>query len=134
MNSKEIRSYKIDQLRYEELQRICWQYRRMKQQAEELITVSQALSYTQGRRPKGGHSDPTAAAAGRREHLLKRISAIERCAKAAGKENADGLLRGVITRGSSYEILQVKGHVFCGRRQFYEMRQKFFWLLDRELS
>lgn len=134
MNSKEIRSYKIDQLRYEELQRICWQYRRMKQQVEDFVTVSQASTFTQGRRQKGGHSDPTAAAAGRREHLLKRITAIERCAKAAGKENAEGLLQTVTTRGSSYEWARARGLIFMGPRQFYEMRQKFFWLLDRELS
>lgn len=131
MNSSELRAYKIDKLRHEELQRICWQYKSLRTRADDLLTLASAAA---GERHKtGSHSDPVAKLAQRREKILKKASAIERCAKLAGKDNAAGLLFGVTTRGSGYETLQAQKKIFCGRRQYYEMRAVFFWLLDQEL-
>lgn len=128
MNTKLIHEYKIDKLRREELTRICWQYKDMKNTAKDLLIVSPSPSI-KGRR-SGSHSDPVASAAARREYLQNRIRAIETCAKLAGKDCADALLYGVITQGSSYDIMRVNGKIYCGKRQYYEMKNKFFWLLD----
>lgn len=133
MRSTVLKDYKIDSLRMEELQRVCWQYKRMRKEAAESITLPTQSYNDNGSRARGTHSDPTAGAAQRREGLLTRIKAIEKCAQLAGKDQANGLLLGVINRGSSYEYLQVNRKIFCGRRQYYEMRAKFFWLLDKEL-
>lgn len=134
MNSKEIQVYKIDPLRCEELRRVCWQFNSMKRQAADFIAAPSYPAPAGSNGPRGRHSDPTAKAAIRREFLLRRIRAIEQCARTAGGDCYGGLLLGVTTRGSSYEWLRINGHIFCGRNQYFEMRQKFFWLLDRELS
>lgn len=131
MNTATIRKYKIaDKSRSEELVRICWQYRAMLDEMDSLATSAPSMDGL----PHGtGISDPTHAAAVRRERLRERIRAIERCAHAAGGDCYKGLLLGVTTRGSSYEWLRINDNIFCGRNQYYGMRSKFFWLLDREL-
>lgn len=131
MNSKAIRAYKIhNKTRMEELVRICWQYRDM---AEELDSLATTAPEHDGM-PRGtGISDPTHAAAVRREKLSGRVMAIERCARIAGGDCYEGLLLGVTTRGSSYNWLRMRGAIYCGRDQYYAMRAKFFYLLNLAL-
>lgn len=131
MNSKAIRAYKIhNKARMEELIRICWQYRDMKAELDALATSSPEMDGM----PRGtGISDPTHAAAVRREKLSGRVMAIERCARIAGGDCYNGLLLGVTTRGSSYNWLRMRGAIYCGRDQYYAMRAKFFYLLNLAL-
>ena len=130
MNSKAFRRFKLKTARYRELQYICWQYTDMIEEMDALTTTSPNMDG----QPRGSEtSDPTHDAAVRRERLATRVYAIQRCARVAGGPNAGGLLMGVTTRGSNFEMLQMKGVVFCGRRQYYEMRRHFFWLLSQIL-
>lgn len=128
MNSREIRAYKIrNRARMEELVRIAWQYQDMRTELDALATSSPELDGM----PRGSTTgDPVYAAAVRREKLAERVMAIERCARVAGGDCSDGLLLGVTTRGSSWEWLHSRGRIYCGRRQYYEMRAKFFYLLN----
>lgn len=128
MNSREIRAYKVrNKSRMEELVRIAWQYRDM---VDELDTLATAAPEMDGM-PRGtGTSDPTHAAAVRREKLSGRVMAIERCARVAGGECYEGLLLGVTTRGSSYHWLRANNKIHVGYRQYYEMRARFFYLLN----
>lgn len=48
----------------------------------------------------------------------------------ADRANAQSLIANVTIPNMPYEYLMVIG----GRRQFYEARRKFFWLLDRKLA
>ena len=131
MKSNSSISFKIDALRKEELKRVCWQYKSMKREAADLITTPGGLKVGNESKGSRSFSDPVAAAASRREYLLNRINAIELCAKLAGKDCAEGLLYGVITRGGGgFETMRAKGKIYCGRRQYLQMKRKFFYLLD----
>ena len=128
MNSKAFRRFKIKPARYRELQYICWQYTDMIEEMDALATTSPNMDG----QPRGSESsDPTHDAAVRRERYARRVSAIQKCARLAGGPNERGLLIAVTTRGSSYEWARLRGLVYCGRQQFYEMRRHFLWLLDR---
>lgn len=131
MNSREIRAYKLrSKSRLEELVRICWQYGEMKAELDALATVAPELDGM----PRGtGTSDPVHAAAVRREKLAEKVMAIERCARVAGGDCYDALLLGVTTRGSSYNWLRMSGRVYCGKDQYYNMRARFFYLLNLAL-
>lgn len=133
MHTKAISLYKIDKTRREELTRICWQYKRLKKEADDLLTGGSVFPDLTGVKAGayGKHSDPVLWAAERRERILAKTSAIEKAARIAGGDNHDALFYGVITRGSSYDKMRVNGRVFCGCSQYYEMKQKFFWLLDK---
>ena len=131
MNSREIRAYKVrNKSRMEELVRIAWQYHDMLEELDSLATVAPELDGM----PRGSSTgDPVFAAAVRREKLAERVMAIERCARVAGGDCAEGLLLGVTTRGSSYNWLRMTGKIYCGRDQYYIMRTKFFYLLNLAL-
>ena len=128
MNSREIRAYKVrNKSRMEELVRIAWQYQDMRMELDSQATVAPELDGM----PRGSSTgDPVFAAAVRREKLAERVMAIERCARVAGGDCAEGLLIGVTTRGSSYNWLRMTGKIYCGRDQYYIMRTKFFYLLN----
>ena len=63
----------------------------------------------------------------KRDKLEKEIELIEDCVKSVGAEITEYLLKSV-TKDISYEVLFVP----CGRRQFYEIKRKFFKLLDEK--
>ena len=131
MNTKTIAAYKIrNKARQEELVRICWQYADMRAELSALATSAPELDGM----PRGTSiGDPVYAAAVRREKLAERVMAIERCARIAGGDCSQGLLIGVTTRGSSYNWLRLSGHIYCGKNQYYDMRSKFFYLLNLAL-
>lgn len=55
------------------------------------------------------------------------------CTQAAGTENpavCRYILRNV-TRGTSYDVMAASARIPCGREAFYQLRRKFFWLLDQ---
>lgn len=132
MNTKTLKTYRLhSRARFEELQRIVWQYRDMLEEMDSLATAAPSLDGM----PRGtGTSDPTHAAAVRRDYLSTRVMAIEWAARVAAGDMAKGLLQTVTTRGSSYEWARSRGLIYMGRRQFYDTRRQFFWLLDRALA
>lgn len=132
MNTKSMRTYRLhSRARFEELQRIVWQYRDMLDELDSLATSAPSMDGL----PHGTNiSDPTHAAAVRREYLSDRVSAIEWASRVAGGDMASGLLKTIATRGSSYEWARSRGLIFMGRRQFYDTRRHFFLLLDRALT
>ena len=116
-------NYGISGYRYRELYAFCRQY------SEWKLALSQCYSL-QGPVPhaarSGGVNDPTSAAAMRAEQYQKNIAMIERTVQEAAPEIAQALLKAV-TDGIPYEWLDVP----MGRRQFYNARRKFFYLLDK---
>ena len=57
---------------------------------------------------------------------MRDVQMIEDTARETDEIAQHAILQNV-TAGIPYEQLQP----YCGRRQFYEMRRKFFWLLDQ---
>ena len=112
----------ISKEEYYELLWFCRQYPEKKLKAQLMIqTGNQALSGM----PHGtGTSDTVYSAAISREKLLQDCELIEQAAIAANSTLYQAILRNV-TMGEPYERIGPP----CGRRQFFEIRRIFFYLL-----
>lgn len=120
--------YKISKYRYRELKYFCLQYDEKKQRLAALRGLG-AVTYSN--EPHGnGISNPTAAKAERVQQLVQDIEMIEQTAMEVDSVNYDSLLANVTAANLPYEYLSTA----CGRRQFYENRRKFFYLLDKKLN
>lgn len=75
-----------------------------------------------------GLSNPTEAQAMRNQKYHSNIILVETTCKEADQEIWQYILKNV-TEGATYEMLDVP----CGRRQFYNSRRKFFYMLDLKL-
>lgn len=123
-----LEKYKISKYRYRELKYFCLQYDEKKQRLAALRGLG-AVTYSN--EPHGsGISDPTATKAERVQQLVQDIKMIEQTALEVDSVNYRSLLANVTSANLPYEYLSPA----CGRRQFYEDRRKFFYLLDKKLS
>lgn len=93
----------ISRMAYRELVYFCLQYGEKREKAE-----------TEGSAPKRGN-------------LLRDTAMIEEAAREAAPAFCGELLRNV-TAGTPYGKLKVP----CGRRQFYDVRRKFFIILSQK--
>lgn len=123
-----LEKYKISKYRYRELKYFCLQYDEKKQRLAALrglgaVTYSSELHGSE-------ISDPTAAKAERVQQLARDIELIEQTVMEVDSVNYRSLLANVTSTNLPYEYLTPA----CGRRQFYEDRRKFFYLLDKKLS
>lgn len=117
--------YGISKERYLELKHFCKRYAEMRQQIADARGL-EAVS-NDGMPHGNGISDPTARKADAAMKLSEDIRIIEGTAREVDPLNWGALLKNV-TEGTPYEY-QI---VYCGRRQFYEARRKFFCLLDKK--
>lgn len=123
-----LEKYKISKYRYRELKYFCLQYDEKKQR---LVALRGLGAVTYSSEPHGrGISDPTAAKAERAQQLARDVELIEQTAMEVDSANYRSLLANVTAASMPYEYLSPA----CGRRQFYEDRRKFFYLLDKKLS
>lgn len=123
-----LEKYEISKYRYRELKNFCLQYNEKKQQLAALRGLG-AVTYNN--EPHGsGISNPTAAKAERAQQLARDIDLIEQTAMEVDSVNYDSLLANITATNLPYEYLSSA----CGRRQFYQNRRKFFFLLDKKLS
>lgn len=120
-----LNKYNISNKRYRELYYFCLQYREKKEELRNCYGIgSSSLSDM----PKGGCTSNAVAKQVERAIKLKRdIEIIEQCAIAADAEIYQYILKSV-TKDLRYEFLNVP----AGRRQFYESRRKFFYLLNQK--
>lgn len=117
--------YEISKERYLELKHFCKRYAEMQL---EIASARGLDAVSNDGLPHGnGKADPTARKADRALKLSTDVRIIEDAAREADPLNWCALLKNV-TEGTSYEYQPV----CCGRRQFYESRRKFFWLLDKK--
>lgn len=120
-----LEAYGISHERYKELQYFCRRYAQMR---KELAASRELDAISSDGMPHGnGKSDPTAHKADKAIKLSENIRMIEDSAREADPLNWGALLKNV-TEGTRYEY-QV---IYCGRRQFYERRQKFYCILDKK--
>ena len=111
----ELRNAGISRERYMELKYQCLQYDQMKKRTQDMRKAANAIA----------EMDEEARKRFRRR-LLRRLELIEECAREVSPEMAPWLL-GCVTREKS-ELPP------CGPRQYYEMRRRFYVLLDRKLQ
>ena len=115
--------YSISGNRYRELKYFCRQYREKQSRLRAMTEISTPAVQEGGR--SGRVSDATADIAIRREMLQKDLELIEQAAFEAGEELYSYIVSNVAD-GVPYEYLGVP----VGRRQFYEIRRKFFFILS----
>ena len=117
-----LEQYRISPLAYRELKYFCLQY------AEKVRARNEARNTVRAPLPGGIHGSgpgtPAENAAERAVALSRDIDLIEATAREAAPELYEAIMQNV-TQGVRYEYLAVP----CGRRQFYEARRKFFYLL-----
>lgn len=123
-----LEKYKISKYRYRELKYFCLQYDEKKQRLAALRGLG-AVTYS-SELHGSGISNPTATQAERAQQLARDVELIEQTAMEVDAANYDSLLANVTATNLPYEYLSPA----CGRRQFYEDRRKFFYLLDKKLS
>lgn len=127
-----MRSYKIDsKWRFAELYAYTLQYWDWKNELENYTYLSaQDLDGM----PKGSAiGDSVGEMAVRILTLRTKINNIEHCAKMCSpdKHIQEAVLMGVTNADSSYEWLRSQGKCYCGRRQYYEARRRFYFYLDK---
>ena len=122
----------ISKDRYVELLRFCRQYRQWELEAESMLGVrGKALD---GMPHGNGLGDPVAAAAGRRERLLRKMQLVEDCAmRVGGGKWFIALIHNVCDKMSYYEInpdMMPSLH----KQDFYKARKEFFILLNEAVD
>lgn len=120
--------FSIENRRYLELLNHCRQYPEWKRKYKACFGMQPPTP--QGGR-SSGVSDPVERAVERAEKYLQRMELIEQTAIQTSSVLYRYILRNV-TEGTVYEKLVIQGAPPpCGRRQFYELRRKFFYLLSQ---
>lgn len=117
--------YNISRARYNELKYFCIQYEEKKRELHKSYGLGAVVNDGM---PKGNlPGNPTERAAIRNVMLQRDIELIEQTAMEADSEIYRWLIKN-ITEEISYEWLNVP----IGRRQFYELRRYFFYLLAQK--
>lgn len=117
--------YNISRAKYNELKYFCMQYEEKKQELHKSYGLGAVVNDGM---PKGNlPGSPTERAAIRNVMLQSDIELIEQTALEADGEIYQWLMKNV-TEGIPYEWLNVP----VGRRQFYETRRYFFFLLSKK--
>ena len=120
-----LRDHNISRAKYNELKYFCIQYAEKKQKLENVYGLRAMVN---DGIPKGNLSgDATAQEAIRNVILQEDLRLIEETAKKASPEIYKWILKNV-TEGTPYEWMTVP----VGRRQFYEYRRYFFYLLAQK--
>lgn len=123
-----LEKYNISRYRFRELKNFCLQYDELKRKLKDCYSLNSVAN--DGTPHSTAISDPTAAAAMQAAKCSEAIDLIENCVcEACGCSAVYDALLTNVTRGTAYEYLP---HVPTGRRQFYEMRRKFFFLLSNK--
>lgn len=125
INKRDMRlsDYGISRAKYNELKYFCMQYEEKKQELQGLSGLHAVVADGM---PRGNMTgDPTASQAIRRAMLQADVELIEQTAIEADSEIYPWLIKNV-TDGMPYEYMEVPK----ARKQFYESRRYFFYLLS----
>ena len=117
--------YGIPKARYMELLYFCQQYPEWEDEYKELHGVT-ASKIAQGVQIKGV-SNPTAWRAEKAIAPLEKMKLVEQTAIEASADLHQQIVKNVCYQ-MPYEFLKPP----CGRRQFYELRRRFFYLLSKK--
>lgn len=120
-----LEDYGISRKKYNELKYFCAQYREKVKEVQQSYGLSAVIANGM---PRGNETgDPTGQKAIRNAMLQNDIKLIEQTALEADSEIYEYIIRNVAD-GTPYEWLDVPK----GRRQFYESRRYFFYLLSKK--
>lgn len=126
-NSRDVslNKYGISKWKYRELKYFCLQYNEKKQKAQDIIGLHGMINNGM---PKSTLVNlPVENQALKLTSLDDDIKLIEQTALEAAPDICQCIIKSV-TEGITYEYMAVP----CGRKQFYEARRKFFYLLSQK--
>lgn len=122
----------ISENRYRELEFFCLQYDEKKRQLQALL--HQSPPPPDGMPRARNLSDPTAQTAIRIEGLSQDCEDIEQSIEAAVGKNEDPVMRRWLRLYVTRRDKPLISDIPCGRRQFYDMRKRFFCVLNEKRS
>lgn len=122
--------YYIPKHRYYELRHFCRQYVNWKL-VYKSYTSGRSKSYIQEGRQLSIFDDPVADAASIRERAKRNVEIIEQSAHKTDPVIGEFVLLAAV-EGLSYEQVNARITVPCGKNLFYQYYRKFFWILDKE--
>ena len=122
----QLKNYSISSARYRELKYFCLQYDEWK---AILNSEASALKAVRISDMPSSHniSDETALIALKRAEVGEKCDMIEQSAVETDPEISPYIIKNV-TQGILYEYMDIP----CGRRQFYQARRKFFYILSKK--
>lgn len=119
--------YGISEDRYRELMFFCYQY--PKKRAQICAMAREESSGIREARRGGGGDDPTLRAVIRREALLKDCEDVEQAVlEASGAWGDVGIAKWLLSYVTKRDKPPIDT-IPCGRRQFYDLRRRFFCAL-----
>lgn len=121
--------YWISKYRFLELKYFCLQYQEMMREVTYISSLESVMLAPSGSGPKDSSVE---AAVLRRESLIFKTTVIETAARLTDEALQYDILNGVTT-GRSYEQLNARNKIPCGRELYYKLYRKFFWVLDQLL-
>lgn len=83
---------------------------------------------------KGSTGEPTADLAIKRAEIERNVRLVEETAKEAGGSFAKWLLLDVCNPEISFQQLKWKYNIPCGGKRYFELRKKYFILLNHKIS
>ena len=119
--------YWIDKHRYYELKHFCLQYNLWKKKRDILDGINTSSIITPGEKTTSSSTEKTAL---KRMLYSDRIQMIEETAKRTDPVIGSYILTGV-TEGLSFDKLNARSPVPCGKDKYYDLYRRFFWLLSR---
>lgn len=126
-NIKTLKTIGVSEARFRELYYACLQYSEWKEQLSQLDPLR---GVGLDGLPKGHNPHGLDDLAIKRAEISKKIDDIDKCALEAGEDIAQAVLKGVTTKGATYQWLANRGYLYAGARKYYEARRRFFKLLD----
>lgn len=126
------KKYGISKHRYKELSGFCEQYREWKLWLEQYQDTVSGQCIDGMPHGSGGHSEPTANLAIKRQQLEANCKMIEDAAKETDAYYAAFILKEVTNAEITYRHLKVVSGMPCEEKKYYELRRKFFQLLNKK--
>lgn len=125
--------YGISHRRYAELKNFCYQYREWRQWLNIHKDTVGGQQIDGMPHASGGHNEPTAMLAMKRQQLEINCRMVEESAiEAGGKEFYKYIFRDVTDENVGVQYLIVTMNMPCGKTVYQEKRRKFFWILNQK--
>lgn len=122
--------YYISKHRYYELKHFCLQYPEWRSKYKSL--EFQGIPYSPYAFSRlSDISDPTAKLALIKTIYSDRMDMVEECARQTDEEIGP-YIQIAVCEGCTYDKLNARLYVPCGRKKFYELYRRFFYILDKE--
>ena len=121
--------YWIEKHRYYELKHFCLQYPIWIDAYNSLDGLSKKPDFRLSSKTNSV-SNPTSKCVESMEYYREKIDMLKEAANRTDEVLACYILEGV-TKGISYDMLQLRHSIPCSKSMYYELYRKFFWILNK---